>query len=203
MAARQRALYSGSPAPFDFEYARQIPYWVAPRHEKVLLLGAGMGRDAATALGQGAREIDVVEIESRFVDWGEEHHPAHPYSDKEGRVRIHVDDARRFLKSAPPGSYDLVIFCYLDSHGLTSNFTNTNLDSYVYTKESLGRREARPRRGRRLRDRVLLALPFHLLAPSGPHGGRSPARPPSAWARTSFSPRRRTPRPSAIGSSRN
>jgi len=95
-----------------------------------------MGRDAAMALRQGALEVDVVEIEVRFVKWGEALHPARPYSDT-ARVRVHVDDARRFLKAAPSGRYDLVVFCYLDSHGLTSNFTNTNLDSYVYTKESL------------------------------------------------------------------
>jgi SAM-dependent methyltransferase len=143
--AKQRADYSGSPMPYEFEYSRQIPYWVAPAHENVLLLGAGMGRDAATALAQGAKEVDVVEIERRFVEWGKEHHPAHPYDDT-GRVHVHVDDARRFLKAAPAGSYDLVIFCYLDSHGLTSNFTNTNLDSYVYTEESLedARRVLRP-----------------------------------------------------------
>jgi len=133
--AQKRALVSGSRAPYEFELSRQIPYWLAPSCERVLLLGAGMGRDAATALDRGAREIDVVEIEDRFVKWGEALHPAKPYSDE--RVHVHVDDARRFLKSAPEGRYDLVIFCYLDSHGLTSNFTNTNLDSYVYTKESL------------------------------------------------------------------
>ncbi len=133
--AKKRADASGSRAPHDFEYSRHIPYWVAPRHEKVLLLGAGMGRDAATAIKKGATSVDVVEIEDRFVKWGTELHPAKPYSD--GRVHVHVDDARRFLKAAPGGTYDLVIFCYLDSHGLTSNFTNTNLDSYVYTRESL------------------------------------------------------------------
>jgi spermidine synthase len=138
-AAESRSLASGSRAPFEFEYSRQIPYWVAPAHEKVLLLGAGMGRDAATALAQGAREVDVVEIEDRFVKWGTELHPAQPY--KDARVHVHVDDARRFLRAAPEGGYDLVVFCYLDSHGLTSNFTNTNLDSYVYTEESL--RDAR------------------------------------------------------------
>lgn len=133
--AKRRAQAAGVSMPYDFEYSRQIPYWVAPRHEKVLLLGAGMGRDAATALNKGAREVDVVEIENRFVEWGEALHPAKPYSKK--NVHVHVDDARRFLRAAPEGYYDLVVFCYLDSHGLTSNFTNTNLDSYVYTKESL------------------------------------------------------------------
>ncbi len=133
--AKRRSRASGSPMPYDFEYSREIPYWIAPRHEKVLLLGAGMGRDAAMAVRQGALEVDVVEIEDRFVKWGTELHPAKPYSHK--NVRVHVDDARRFLKAAPSGRYDIVVFCYLDSHGLTSNFTNTNLDSYVYTRESL------------------------------------------------------------------
>jgi SAM-dependent methyltransferase len=142
--ARQRSDYSGSPMPYDFEASRQIPYWVAPRHDRVLLLGAGMGRDAATAIAQGAKDVDVVEIEKSFIRWGKDLHPAKPYDDP--RVHVHVDDARRFLKTAPAASYDLVIFCYLDSHGLTSNFTNTNLDSYVYTEESLeeARRVLRP-----------------------------------------------------------
>ncbi len=136
--AAERARYSGSRAPLEFELSRQIPYAVAEKKERVLLLGAGMGRDAATALLESATTIDVVDIEPRFIDWGERLHPAHPYSPEHGdKVHIHVDDARRFLKAAPEASYDLVIFCYLDSHGLTSNFTNTNLDSYVYTKESL------------------------------------------------------------------
>ena len=155
--ARKRADASGSRAPHDFEYSRHIPYWVAPRHEKVLLLGAGMGRDAATALGLGALSVDVVEIEDRFVRWGTDLHPAKPYSDK--RVHVHVDDARRFLKAAPGGTYDLVVFCYLDSHGLTSNFTNTNLDSYVYTKESLA--DAR----RVLKDGGVCAIGFSSVRP--------------------------------------
>src|SRR5581483_8586221 len=94
--AQKRSAVSGSRAPYEFELSRQIPYWVAPAHEKVLLLGAGMGRDAATALVQSASEVDVVEIEDRFLRWGEKLHPAQPYSDKE-RVHVHVDDARRFL----------------------------------------------------------------------------------------------------------
>jgi spermidine synthase len=153
-AAESRSLASGSRAPYEFELSRRLPYLVAPSHEKVLLLGAGMGRDAATALAQGAKEIDVVEIEDRFVKWGAELHPAKPYSPDKPEVRVHVDDARRFLKAAPEGKYDLVIFCYLDSHGLTSNFTNTNLDSYVYTRESI--EEAR----RVLREGGVCAIGF-------------------------------------------
>ncbi|MEZ0227464.1 MAG: hypothetical protein ACAI25_02490, partial [Planctomycetota bacterium] len=156
--AKRRSKASGSPAPFEFEYSREVPYWVAPRHEKVLLLGAGMGRDAAMAVRQGALDVDVVEIEDRFVKWGRELHPAKPYSD-EARVHVHVDDARRFLKSAPSGKYDLVVFCYLDSHGLTSNFTNTNLDSYVYTRESLA--DAR----RVLADGGVCAIGFSSVRP--------------------------------------
>jgi hypothetical protein len=155
--AKRRSKASGSPAPFEFEYSREIPYWVAPRHEKVLLLGAGMGRDAAMAVRQGALDVDVVEIEDRFVKWGRELHPAQPYSHP--NVHVHVDDARRFLKAAPSGEYDLIVFCYLDSHGLTSNFTNTNLDSYVYTKESIA--DAR----RVLKDGGVCAIGFSSVRP--------------------------------------
>jgi SAM-dependent methyltransferase len=133
--AKRRADVSKTPAAYDPQAALRLPYKLAKGRGRVLLLGAGMGRDAATALAEGMGEVDCVEIEPRFIAWGKELHPQKPYSDP--KVHVHVDDARRFLRNAPAGRYDLVVFCYLDSHALTSNFTNTNLDSYVYTSESL------------------------------------------------------------------
>lgn len=132
---KQRADYAPTRTPFTNQALLRLPHELATGRKRVLLLGAGMGRDAATALAEGWDEIDCVEIESRFVDWGIDLHPQKPYTDP--KVHVHVDDARRFLRTAPTGHYDLVVFCYLDSHSLTSNFTNTNLDSYVYTRESL------------------------------------------------------------------
>ncbi|MBI3723067.1 hypothetical protein HY251_03795, partial [bacterium] len=132
--ARMRADYAQNASPLGNQMLLRLPYCLATGRRRALLLGAGMGRDAATAIDEGVAGIDCVEIEQRFVRWGRELHPQHPYESE--RVHVHVDDARRFLRGAEPASYDLVIFCYLDAHGLTSSFTNTNLDSYVYTKES-------------------------------------------------------------------
>jgi SAM-dependent methyltransferase/energy-converting hydrogenase Eha subunit A len=133
--AALRASYAENPTPLSSQQLLRLPHELATGRKRVLLLGSGMGRDAATALDEGWDEIDCVEIEGRFIEWGKELNPQKPYTNP--HVHVHVDDARRFLRTAPSSSYDLVVFCYLDSHSLTSNFTNTNLDSYVYTRESL------------------------------------------------------------------
>jgi hypothetical protein len=145
--ARTRSAYAQNMAFLENQTILRLPYHLAKGRRSALLLGAGMGRDAATALAEGVERVDCVEIESRFVDWGKRWNPQHAYEDE--RVHVHVDDARRFLRACPPGSYDLVIFCYLDAHSLTSNFTNTNLDSYVYTRESMAeaKRALDPDRG--------------------------------------------------------
>jgi SAM-dependent methyltransferase len=133
--ATKRAEYANYPPHLASQQLLRLPHWLARGRTRALLLGSGMGRDAAAALAEGWGAIDCVEIEESFVRWGRELHPEKPYANE--RVRVHVDDARRFLRASPPGHYELIVFCYLDSHALTSNFTNTNLDSYVYTRESL------------------------------------------------------------------
>src|SRR5581483_11462324 len=103
-----RASYAGN---FNIEANQlilRLPYRLTKARGKVLLLGAGMGRDAATALAEGVQSVDVVEIESRFIEWGKKLNPQKAYGDLERddpRVHIHVDDARRFLRSCPPGTY--------------------------------------------------------------------------------------------------
>jgi hypothetical protein len=65
-----------------------------------------------------------------------------------------VDDARSFVSRAQPGSYDLVVFGYLDSQALFSSMSNVRLDGYIYTVESIRRSFAL------LNDRGLLSLSF-------------------------------------------
>jgi spermidine synthase len=152
VVSRQRADYANASELYTTQNVLRIPYRLATGRGRVLLLGAGMGRDAATALDEGMAGVDCVEIEKRFVVWGRDLSPEDPYDDP--RVDVHVDDARRFLRTSPPAQYDLVVFCYLDSHSLTSSFTNTNLDSFVYTRQSIA--EAK----RTLKPNGVLALGF-------------------------------------------
>ncbi len=115
-----------------------LPFAFAPPIDRMLIVGAGSGNDAAAALRHGARHVDCVEIDPKIYELGKKLHPEHPYDSP--RVRVVIDDARAYLKRAK-GPYDVVWFGWLDSHTLGSSFNNLRLDHYVYTKESL--REAR------------------------------------------------------------
>jgi SAM-dependent methyltransferase len=117
----------------SFQLQYELPYRLKPNAERVLIVGGGTGNDAAAALRQGARHVDVVEIDPVIVDLGRKNHPEKPYSDP--RVSVHVDDARHFFHHAPPG-YDVVVFALLDSHRLMSTMSSLRLDSYVFTVEA-------------------------------------------------------------------
>jgi hypothetical protein len=57
-------------------------------------------------------------------------------------VRAVLDDARAFLVNTDE-TYDAIVFGLLDSHTTTSGATNTRLDHYIYTQESLERAKSR------------------------------------------------------------
>ena len=110
-----------------------LPYRLAGPRERVLIVGAGSGNDAAAALRAGARAVHAVEIDPVIVEWGRERHPNRPYGSE--RVTVTVDDARAFFRRHR-GTYDLVWFGLLDSHTTPSAYTNVRLDHFVYTRES-------------------------------------------------------------------
>ncbi|MBI2985242.1 MAG: hypothetical protein HYY45_00600 [Deltaproteobacteria bacterium] len=110
-----------------------IPYRFGPR-EDVLILGGGSGNDAAAAMRNGARRIDVVDIEPLIVRIGREKHPDRPYADP--RVTVHINDARSYLRNTKK-QYDLIVYALLDSQTVLSTMASARLDSYVYTVESL------------------------------------------------------------------
>jgi predicted RNA methylase len=120
--------------PYQKQY--DYPYKLANllgNLEDVLIVGAGTGNDAAGALRQGAKRVDVVEIDPILVELGKRFHPENPYQDD--RISIFIDDARSFMKKTPK-KYDLVVFGLLDSHQVFSCMSNARLDSFVYTVES-------------------------------------------------------------------
>jgi spermidine synthase len=110
-----------------------IPYELVGRRERVLIVGAGSGNDAAAALRAGARAVHAVEIDPVIVEWGRERHPNRPHGSE--RVSITVDDARAFFRRHRE-TYDLVWFGLLDAHTTPSAYTNVRLDHFVYTRES-------------------------------------------------------------------
>jgi spermidine synthase len=102
--------------------------------EDVLIVGAGMGNDAAAALKYNAENVDAVEIDPAILYLGEKYHPQKPYASP--RVNTYVEDARAFFKKADK-KYDFIIFGTLDSHVVLSAFSSIRLDNYVYTYNSI------------------------------------------------------------------
>ncbi|MBX9623432.1 MAG: hypothetical protein K2X82_06420 [Gemmataceae bacterium] len=115
------------------------PAW--PAFRRVLVIGAGTGNDVARALSwlPADARVDAVEIDPVIHRTGVEQHPDRPYADP--RVTVHLNDGRNFLRSAPAGEYDLVVFALVDSLVLHSGYSNLRLESYLFTVEAF--RDAR------------------------------------------------------------
>lgn len=128
------------PAKFDPKLAGlsqyDIPLLLHPKPERVLIVGAGSGNDAAGARRGGAKQITAVDIDNAIISMGRKHHPEQPYRD-DGVVHVVNDDARSFFATSNE-KYDLIIFGLLDAP-LQAGAANVHLDNYVYTQESLQR----------------------------------------------------------------
>ena len=125
LTARDLLIQQGYPRPY--RRLKSSP-------SRVLVLGAGTGNDVATALANGAKEVDAVEIDPAISALGKEIHPNRPYSDP--RVKLIIDDARSFLEKTDR-KYDLVVFGTLDSMTRLSALSSVRLDNFVYTRECL------------------------------------------------------------------
>ena len=111
--------------PYRFKVSKPL--------DRVLIVGAGNGVDAAFALAHGAKRVDAVEIDPRIYQIGSALNPDHPYQDS--RVHIHIDDGRAFLQR-DTGRYDLIVFALPDSLTLVSGQSSLRLESYLFTSES-------------------------------------------------------------------
>jgi hypothetical protein len=124
----------------DLVVEYEIPYLLhhAVRSQpirRILIIGAGSGNDISRALAWAPEAtIDAVEIDPVIHSIGARHHPDRPYDDP--RVSVHLNDGRNFLRKAPAGEYDLVIFALIDSLVLHSGYSNLRLESYLFTRES-------------------------------------------------------------------
>ena len=111
-----------------------IPFACAPKHDRVLILGGGSGNDVAYALAQGAKHVDVVEIDPIISNLGKTIHPDKPYVDP--RVTLHNEDARTFLRYSKD-KFDLIEFSYLDPGSTVNSASFVRVDNFVYTVESI------------------------------------------------------------------
>lgn len=71
-----------------------LPYQLA-HLDRVAIVGAGSGNDAAAALRAGAAHVDAVEIDPAIVALGRAYHPEQPYSDP--RVNVVVNDLMYYI----------------------------------------------------------------------------------------------------------
>jgi spermidine synthase len=114
-----------------------LPLVFHPHPERMLIVGAGTGNDAAAGVRHGVKEIVAVDIDPAIIALGKEYHPERPYAPG-STVRVVNDDARSYFGTCPPKQFDLIVFGLLDAHTGTS-MTNAQLDHFVYTRESLQR----------------------------------------------------------------
>lgn len=109
-----------------------IPYVVAGRASRVLVVGAGTGNNVQAALRNGAEHTTAVDIDGTILKLGEMLHPEEPYSDPS--VRLVTNDGPAFLQQYDGEPFDVVSFGFLDSHALFSAMSSLRLENYVYTE---------------------------------------------------------------------
>lgn len=100
----------------------------------VLVIGAGSGNDVSHALKNGASNVEAVEIDPRIQELGRRLHPDLPYSDP--RVHAVVNDGRAYL-GGTDRKFDLILYAYVDSLSLLSQFGAVRLENYLFTREAL------------------------------------------------------------------
>jgi hypothetical protein len=114
--------------------AYQLPFMLAPKRERALVVGAGTGNDVAAGLRNGFKEVVSVDIDPRIIEIGRDLHPEHPYADP--RAVPVVNDARAYFERHHD-DFDVVDFGLLDSHAIFSAMSSLRLDNYVYTVEAI------------------------------------------------------------------
>jgi SAM-dependent methyltransferase len=118
--------------PSSFYRRYSLPYWVKKNPEEVLIIGSGIGNEAAAAVRAGASHIDAVEIDPGIIEIGSRYHPERPYHHP--RVKVLCKDARAFLEQSDK-QYDLIVKNAVDSHTQFASSAGLRLDSYIMTIE--------------------------------------------------------------------
>ena len=138
------------------ESSYDAPFRFAPSVDRVLIVGAGAGNDAAAALRNQAKQVDAVEIDPVILALGKQLHPEGPY--RNPAVHQILNDARAFLRQSKE-KYDVIVFGLLDSHTQFSDYSNMRVDNYVYTEEAFRRARSL------LKPNGILVVKFEVRAP--------------------------------------
>jgi len=118
--------------PSSFYARYSFPYIIKKTPSDVLIIGAGIGNEAAAAVRNGAVNIDAVEIDPGIIEIGSRFHPEQPYLNP--RVNIICNDARSFLEQNEK-QYDLIVKNTVDSHTQFASSAGLRLDSYIMTMQ--------------------------------------------------------------------
>ena len=86
----------------------QIPLLLAPRVDKVMVVGFGSGVSTGSALQSPAKEVTAVEIEPAVVEASDFFAHVNHSPTEDPRVRVYQDDVRHILR-ASPDRYDVII----------------------------------------------------------------------------------------------
>jgi len=114
---------NGSPAltwpggPQD-ETMAYLALSTTPNAKRVLLVGGGLTTVGARLLDGPIERLDYCRIDPKAIEM-ERRIPSGVWMDS--RVRLHVEDGRRFIRNAKPESFDLVVLEVGDPHTLARN----------------------------------------------------------------------------------
>jgi spermidine synthase len=122
-----------------FSQSMEAPYILLDR-PKVLVIGAGGGRDLFMAKTHGAVEILGAEINPGIV---KEMSPGGSMYDYSGRVytmentKVHLIDGRHLVKNIKSHSLDFIVLNGVDTFSGLSSGAYAYAESYLYTKNAL------------------------------------------------------------------
>jgi hypothetical protein len=125
--------------PAELEYLKVIPSALSYQvlhPESALVIGAGGGVDVLTAVVNGTREVDAVEINPMIVEL-----MRGPYAVRSGHlftrpgVELHLGEGRSFVRSAAR-SWDLIQLSLIDTWAALSSGAYSLSENYLYTVEA-------------------------------------------------------------------
>jgi len=107
--------WPGGPSDETLAY---LALTVNPKAKRVLLIGGGLTTVGAKLLDGPIERLDYCQIDPVAIEM-EKLIPSPAWRDK--RVRLHVEDGRRFIRNAPPKSFDLIVLDVGDPDTLAQN----------------------------------------------------------------------------------
>jgi hypothetical protein len=122
-----------------FTQRMEVPYTLLTK-PKVLVIGAGGGRDIFMAHTHGAQSIIGAEINPGIVA---EMSPGGRMYDYSGRIytsentRVYSVDGRYLVKTLPSNSMDLIVLNGVDTFSGLSSGAYAYAESYLYTKNAM------------------------------------------------------------------